>query len=50
MTRARRPRAEGEGALAGAAAAPRLAAPRLAAGDALYYASYRGEVAGEPSR
>ncbi|WP_441291384.1 hypothetical protein ACSRUE_13760 [Sorangium sp. KYC3313] len=43
MTRARRPRAEG--ALAGAAAAA-----RLAAGGALYYASYRGEMAGEPSR
>ncbi|WP_437741265.1 hypothetical protein WME73_38365 [Sorangium sp. So ce302] len=45
MTRARRPRAEGEGGLAGAAAAP-----RLAASGALYYASYRGEMAGEPSR
>ncbi|WP_437764602.1 hypothetical protein WMF27_34470 [Sorangium sp. So ce281] len=47
MTRARRPQAEGEGegALAGAAAAA-----RLAAGGALYYASYRGEMAGEPSR
>ncbi|WP_437981513.1 hypothetical protein [Sorangium sp. So ce117] len=45
MTRARRPRAEGEGALGEAAAAP-----RLAAGGALYYASYRGEMAGEPSR
>ncbi|WP_437525249.1 hypothetical protein WME79_37850 [Sorangium sp. So ce726] len=45
MIRGRRPRAEGEGALGGAAAAP-----RLAAGEALYYASDRGEMASEPSR